>query len=63
MGIIAVLTNVALLAMSPEVQELVSHLSTAKFILLFVAVEVWTMTYIITTLEIELLCTIPCTSA
>ncbi|PIK59038.1 anoctamin-10 [Apostichopus japonicus] len=39
MGIIAVLTNVALLAMSPEVQELVSHLSTAKFILLFVAVE------------------------
>lgn len=39
MSIIAVLTNVALMALSPEIQSLFPEMSTAKYILLFVIVE------------------------
>ncbi|XP_003726602.1 anoctamin-10 isoform X1 [Strongylocentrotus purpuratus] len=39
MSIIAVLTNVALMALSPEIQSLFPEMSTTKYILLFVIVE------------------------
>ncbi|XP_071496822.1 anoctamin-10-like [Diadema antillarum] len=39
MSIIAVLTNVALMALSPEIQSLFPEMSTTKYILLFVVVE------------------------
>ncbi|XP_063951200.1 anoctamin-10-like [Lytechinus pictus] len=39
MSIIAVLTNVALMALSPEIQSMFPDMSTTKYILLFVIVE------------------------
>ena len=40
MGIMAVLTNTTLMAMSPEVREFLPEMTTVNYILLFVAVEV-----------------------
>ena len=41
MGIIAVLTNTTLMAMSPEIREFLPEMTATNYILLFVAVEVW----------------------